>query len=258
MRPEPAFRAGRCVGCGRCLEVCRAEAISFSDGKPVTDGHRCIVCGECVNGCVNDAREILGWETTVPEVMSEIKKDVIFYDESGGGVTFSGGEPLLQHDFLMALLDGCRKLGIHTGVDTSCCCKREILKEVAAKADLFLCDIKHMDNGLHERLTGVGNELILGNIAELARQGKRIIIRIPVIPGFNDDEANISRIAAFAAKLAGLDRIDILPYNSGGNEKSVRLTGQADIMATTPPSETAINSISRILREHGFEVKTGG
>jgi pyruvate formate lyase activating enzyme len=204
------------------------------------------------------AREIIGQEMTVDEVLTEVKKDVVFYDESRGGVTFSGGEPLMQPEFLLALLNQCQAQGIHTALDTSCYAEPEIVESISKKTDLFLCDLKHMDSNIHERFTGVGNNLILDNIKRLSEAGKEITIRIPVIPGFNDDQANIEATGKFAASLPSVDGIDILPYNRGGKEKSARLTADIELMQTETPNEEKINSIAETLKDYGLEVKIGG
>jgi len=256
--PEPGFRRSRCVRCGRCETVCQSQAITFPDGYPVTDARKCVLCGRCVTECLAEAREIIGRQVTVAEVMAEIRKDVIFYDESGGGATFSGGEPLMQPDFLLALLNRCRAEGIHTAVDTTCHAQGRLMQRVAAAADLLLCDIKHMDSTTHERYTGVPNNLILANIRALAEIDKQMIVRIPVVPGFNDDDTNIADTARFVQSLQAVRRIDILPYNRGGLEKSVRLTSQADLMEAKAPDDEKMAHIARTLRGYGFDVKIGG
>jgi pyruvate formate lyase activating enzyme len=224
----------------------------------VTDVHKCVLCGQCATECLAEAREIIGRQVTVSEVMAEIRKDVIFYDESGGGATFSGGEPLMQPDFLLALLNQCRAEGIHTAVDTTCHAQGQLMQRVAAAADLLLCDIKHMNSATHECYTGVPNGLILGNIQAVAEIDKQMIIRIPVVPGFNDDDANIADTARFVQSLPAIRRIDILPYNRGGLEKSVRLTSQADLMKAEAPDDEKMARIANTLRGYGFDVKIGG
>ncbi len=256
--PELGFRTGRCIRCGQCVEICTHKAITSADDQPVTDVKICNLCGECVDACMAGAREIIGQEMTVGEVMAEVEKDVVFYDQSGGGVTFSGGEPLMQPEFLLALLNQCQTQGIHTAVDTSCCAEPQILERVGEKTNLFLCDIKHMDSDIHKRFTGVENNLILDNIKRLSEAGKEIIIRIPVIPGFNDNQANIEATGKFAASLPCLSGIDILPYNRGGREKSARLSAGFKLMQTETPDEEKMNSIAKSLNNYGFEVKING
>ncbi|MHC4105146.1 MAG: glycyl-radical enzyme activating protein [Planctomycetota bacterium] len=255
---EQGFRKGRCVGCLQCIEICPEQAISIIDNRPVTNMNKCNLCGRCVDTCMTCAREIIGREMSVGEVMAEIEQDIIFYDESGGGVTFSGGEPLMQPDFLLAVLNQCQRQRIHTAMDTSCYAESKIVEKVSEKASLFLCDIKHMDSEIHEQFTGAGNNLILDNIRLLSEAGKEIIIRIPVIPGFNDKETNIEATGKFAASLPGVIRIDILPFNRGGKEKSARLTAKNKHLQVETPNEEQMNSIAKNLSKYGFEVKIGG
>jgi len=271
IHPELSLRRGRCIGCGRCIEACTVGAISMDGNLPITDIEKCRMCGRCVDACLTGAREIIGQEMSVTDVMTEIEKDRIFYDQSGGGATFSGGEPLMQPEFLMALLDQCRTRGIHTAIDTTCYAELKILREAADKADMFLCDVKHMDNRMHKDYTGVGNEMILNNIRGLARHpalrretlgqaetGEKMIIRVPVIPGFNDDRKNIEMTADFVKSLENIGRIDILPYNRGGLEKSVRLSADFNLMRTETPSVEEMEGIADTFRKYGFEVKIGG
>jgi pyruvate formate lyase activating enzyme len=255
---EQGFRKGRCVGCGQCAEACPEQAISIIDNRPVTEMNKCKLCGRCIEICMTFAREIIGREMSVGEVMAEVEQDVIFYDESGGGVTFSGGEPLMQPEFLLAVLSQCQRQRIHTAVDTSCYAEPNIVEMVGERADMLLCDIKHMDSEIHERFTGVGNNLILDNTRLLSEAGKEIIIRIPVIPGFNDDKANIEATGKFIATLPGVIRVDILPFNRGGKEKSARLTTQSKHMHIETPDKEQMNSIAKDLSKYGFEVKIGG
>ena len=154
----------KCIGCGECVEHCPSTALSRGAGGIERDTDSCDVCGECVHRCPALAHEQTGWRTTVAEVMAEVEKDLPFYDQSGGGVTFSGGEPFDQPDFLMALLKACGRLSIHRTVDTSAYTSSRILLEAAEHTELMLCDIKHMDPALHKRYTGVDNKQILINI----------------------------------------------------------------------------------------------
>jgi pyruvate formate lyase activating enzyme len=269
--PELSFRHGRCVRCGRCIEVCGQGAIRFVEQRPVTDIKKCQLCGQCVDACLAGAREIIGQQITVDEVMAELEKDRIFYEQSAGGVTFSGGEPLMQPEFLLALLTKCRAQAIHTAVDTSCYAEPQVIRDVVGKADMFLCDLKHMDSSIHERYTGVGNVLILDNIRSLAEAGAKILIRVPIIPGFNDDDKNIEETARFVKSLKNVDEIDLLPYNRGGLEKSERLSDDQrlrgdkfnsaeaeELMRAEAPSDEAMEGIAETFRKYGFKVKIGG
>ncbi|MBN1508414.1 MAG: glycyl-radical enzyme activating protein [Sedimentisphaerales bacterium] len=256
--PEMSLRLSRCVRCGRCVELCPQEAVSLLENGPVTDPERCTLCGACIAACPAGAREIIGRAMTVDEVMAQVRKDTIFYDQSGGGVTFSGGEPLMQPAFLLALLAACRAEGIRTAVDTTCDGEPPVVQRVAESADLLLCDIKHVDSRLHERFTGVGNERILSNVQMLARIAKEIHIRIPIVPDFNSGRDDIEQTARFVQSLKTVRRVDILPYNRGGLEKAVRLTGQIDLMQAQVPSDDTMSGIAETLRGYGFEVKIGG
>ncbi len=257
-RLELGFKRGRCVGCGDCQEVCPSGAITMIDGYPVTDGEKCTVCGACQDACMAGAREVIGRVMTVGEVMAEIERDQIFYDQSGGGVTFSGGEVLMQHVFLCELLAACKKNEIKTAVDTTCLTGETIMDRVSENADLFLCDLKHMDCETHKSFTGIGNEIILENINRLAIAGNEIIIRIPITPGFNDSDENIEASGRYIASLDVVRRVDILPYNSGGREKAGRLMGNYELMDTESPSVERMGAIAEKLEKFGFEVKIDG
>ena len=258
IHPEHNMRHGRCIGCGRCIDVCSHGAIFMNKDWPVTDIDKCRMCGKCVDVCLARAREIIGKEMSVTEVITEVEKDRIFYDQSNGGVTFSGGEPFMQWEFLLAMLDKCRAKGIHSAIDTTCYASRDVVRDVAGKVDMFLCDIKHMDSQVHMQYTGVGNDMILDNIRYLARSGSNIRIRVPIIPGFNDNQTNIEMTAQFAKSLHSVKGIDILPYNRGGLEKSVRLSADFELMQTETPNDETMEGIADTFRRYGFDVKIGG
>jgi pyruvate formate lyase activating enzyme len=256
---EAALRPMRCVGCLRCVEACGHGAISEVEGRAVTDFAKCVVCGECVEVCATGAREIVGREVGVDEVMREIEKDVVFYDETGGGATFSGGEPLMQGEFLCELLRGCAEAGIGTLVDTSCYAEWEVVERASGLAGGFLCDIKHMDSEIHRQFTGVGNETILENIRRLAKAGRKIVLRMPVIAGVNDDDRNVEAVGRFAAGLnGGVERVELLVYNRGGWEKSRRMGGRYDVMDGEGVSAERMEAIAERLRGAGLDVRIGG
>lgn len=190
--------------------------------------------------------------------MAEIVKDAVFYDESGGGATFSGGEPLMQPDFLEALLDQCRQQEIHTAVDTCCQAPQSVVRKIAPLADLFLCDIKHMNPGKHRQFTGIENTQILENISLLARSNCPVIVRIPVVPGFNDTAEEIQAIVQFVKSLKTIQQIDLLPYNSGGVSKAQRLGRSGEIMQQRPPDQAVMQTFAADIRQAGFKVNLGG
>jgi pyruvate formate lyase activating enzyme len=182
----------------------------------------------------------------------------VFHDQSGGGVTFSGGEPLMQPDFLLEMLRECKTRDIHTVVDTSCYAPTEVIDRVSPYVDLFLCDIKHMDSECHQHLTGVPNELILENIKRIAASGKRIALRIPLIPSYNEDRQHLEAVGTFAASLGAVERIDILPCNEGGAAKSARLGKEPATSTVTRPADTQVGAAVETLRSFGLVVGVGG
>jgi pyruvate formate lyase activating enzyme len=257
-QPELSFRATRCVGCGACVRACASGAIVLADARASTDAARCVRCGMCTKMCLTGAREAIGRTATVEELVGEIGRDRVFYEESGGGVTFSGGDPLMQADFLAALLLECRARGLHTAVDTSGYAAWEVFESLRGLVDLFLCDIKHMDGKTHQRLAGVDNSSILDNLRRLAAADGQITARMPVIRGLNDDERNVRTTGAFVASLPGVTRIDILPYNEGGCAKLARLLGSAESTPFRSPEPEALRGIAGILAGYGLDVTIGG
>ena len=255
---EHIFRSNRCESSGHCVEACPNAAIAMVAGQPVHNPEQCEFCGACVTACPTAAWEIVGHIEGVEQVLKAITKDTIFYDQSGGGVTFSGGEPLDQPQYLSALLAGCKALDIHTTVDTSLYAPQEILAGLAPLVDRFLCDIKHMDSEQHLETTGVPNELILNNIHWLAAQHYDVVIRYPLIPECNDSAANMRAMGEFVVSLPGEQSIDILPYHPGNQSKGARLTHKKNIFVAQPPSDMQIREVQAILGSMGLETKVGG
>lgn len=252
------LRPSRCIVCQACIDECPQGAISVNGGNTITtDLNLCIRCGECTDACFAEAREIIGAERTVAQVMAEIEHDLSFYDESGGGVTFSGGEPLLQRDFVLALLQACREREIKTAVDTSGSVSWHTLDQIRPYTDLFLYDIKHMDEATHKKLTGVSNQLILNNLRQLSALGHNILLRFAIIPGLNDSEENVRRTGEFAASLPQQHPISILPYHATAADKYQRLNQPYQLTNLKPPSDTHMAEIAAILRSYDLEVIQG-
>ncbi|MFP4056773.1 MAG: glycyl-radical enzyme activating protein [Candidatus Brocadiia bacterium] len=258
LTPQHSLRLRRCTECGQCAEACARGAIALGNGRPTVDASRCVFCGACVEACPNGAREIVGRSMTADEVMGEVERDRVFYDQSGGGVTFSGGEPLMQATFLAALLARARRLGIHAALDTSCYASWEALEATLDDVDLYLCDLKHMDSAQHQRLTGVPNEPVLANVRRLADRGARLVLRLPVVPGTNDDEANVAATGRFAASLGCVERLDLLPYHPGGRAKRSRLGMAAPPLDSEPPGAERMEALAAWLRQLGLTVSIGG
>ncbi len=213
----------RCISCGECRRVCPATPVDEHDAGSRGDNTRCILCGACVAACPSGARELAGRSLGVADLMVEILRDRLFYDQSGGGVTFSGGEPLMQPEFLKAVLEDCRAHGIHTAVDTCGFCAPEHLLGIAPLTDLFLYDVKFMREDEHLKYTGRSNLPILENLTELGRVHDNIWIRIPVIPGINDDDGQMKEAARFAVSVPGIRKVNLLPYHKIGIAKFRRV-----------------------------------
>ncbi|MDD3992822.1 MAG: glycyl-radical enzyme activating protein [Desulfobacterales bacterium] len=207
---------------------------------------------------VGGPAEIIGRPWTVPELVAEIEKDRIFYDESGGGTTFSGGEPLAQPEFLDALLEECRRREIHTTVDTSGYAPPEVIRTVLAKADLVLYDLKLMDDARHRRYTGVGNQRILANLETLDGRAPRIVIRFPLVPGVNDEEDEIRRMAQFVAGLKTVHRIDLLPFHPIADGKYRRMKMENRMAGVKSPTRREAEKLGALFAATGLEVRYGG
>ena len=252
------YRGERCIGCQECLAACANGAIRQFEDQLQWIAADCRYCRICAQVCPAEAVEFIGQTMTVDEVVAEIAKDTLFYDQSGGGVTISGGEPLMQPSFLIQLLDACGEQGLHRTVDTSGQADTQTLLETALRTDLFLYDLKHMDPEKHYRYTGVSNDMILTNLKQLSRQGARIIIRLPVIPGINADEENIERTGALAAALPGVIGISILPYHCAAETKYRNLDLKNKAFDIQRPCADVIASVARQLASYNLAVNIGG
>ena len=271
-QPVLLYRANRCVLCGTCVENCPQNGIELlpfpigrggtnevriggEDKIATTDRSKCDVCGECAEVCYYGAREVSGKEMMVAEVMSEIERDVPFYDQSGGGVTFSGGEPLLQREFLAGLLQECKKREINTVVDTSGFAAWEVIANIRGDVDLFLYDLKLMDDERHQKYTGVSNKLILSNLQQLAESGQQIEVRIPLIPGINDDTENLEQTAAYIAGLPNITGVDLMGYHDIAAAKYEALGMVYPLRDTIPPTEASMQEAVRFFEEKYLSVK---
>ena len=251
---EVFYHADKCLQCGDCLEVCPHHAIENRGGLFITVDGECHLTGKCADVCSSEARRIVGRDVTVDEVMKEIEKDVVFYDESSGGVTFSGGEPLMQPSFLEELLKYCKNGGIHTAVDTSGYASPEIFEKICQYTDLFLYDLKTVDDKTHREHTGASNELIMENLKIITSRQSKVVIRLPVIPGVNDDRKSILDIGQFVSSLRNIEEIDILPYHETGIEKYKRFGLQYRKPQTDSISRDKLDGIQEDLKRLGMQI----
>ena len=257
---EKMFTPGKCIGCLACIEACPEDALTMTAERGVvTDFEACTMCGRCADVCPTGAMEMVAEMTTVPEVVEAVLEERVIIEQSGGGVTFSGGEPLMHHPFLIEALDACRAEGLHCTVDTSGFAPREIVMAVATRTDHWLYDLKSMNSETHLTWTGVRNELILGNLTALADSGASINIRIPLVEGVNADDENIEATAAFVRGLAGTPKaVSLLPYHRIAENKYAKLGRSIELEGMSEPSEARLAEIIARFRANGLDATIGG
>jgi len=256
--PEVVINEKKCTSCGACIEVCpESNGERPARGADWDDG-TCRHCGACAEACPSESRELIGEPRAVADLVAEVERDRPFFESSGGGVTFSGGEPLCYPTFLTACLEACREKGLHTAVDTSGFASKKVVSDIARLADVLLYDLKHMDSVAHKRHTGVDNKRILENLQAVSQDGAEIWIRFPLIPGFNDDEENLEAMASFIGALPNDHPLFVLPYHPTGIDKYRRLGKDAPDVDYQKPSDEDLEAIVERLRSHGLEVHSGG
>ena len=236
--PQIAIFTSRCIGCGKCAQKCPHSLAE------------CELCGKCVLYCPQNAREIYGKEYSIEQVMNELLKDLDFYESSGGGVTFSGGESMLQIEFLVELLKECKARHIHTAIDTAGLVPYEYFECVIPYTDLFLYDVKCFDPCIHKKYTGVDNTAILENLKKLLRANADLWIRVPVIPTVNDSEDEMRAIAEFLCRHGIPQRVELLPYHAMGEHK-YRAIGK-EPMLFKAPDVTTMQKLKAIFSEFGI------
>jgi pyruvate formate lyase activating enzyme len=251
--------AERCLaGCRDCLGACPKKAITKKGRRIVLDLSRCDGCGLCAATCPAEALQMAGRRVTAGEAVEELSRDIAFYRSSGGGITCSGGEPLLQPRFLQALLRACREQMLHTTVDTCGHAPFGDFEKILPLTDLFLFDLKIMDESKHRRLTGVSNSLLVKNLQRLSLLAPQLAIRVPLVPGCNDGPADLADLADFCASLPGRHPVHLLPYHRSGSSKYKRLGGTALLAETRPPAPAALQIAREIFSKRKLTVKIGG
>ncbi len=238
--PELAFTASKCIACGECVKVCPQRQGPDGDTRDISINRaKCTVCGACAQACPASAREIVGREVGIDEVIREVDRDRPFYRQSGGGMTLSGGEPLLQADFAIGLLQAAKTISLHTCIETCAQVPPDVLDRALPLVDLFLCDFKETDCQRHRNWTGQGNDRILANLRHLHAAGANMRLRCPVIPGLNDRDDHFAGIAALAREVSGIEGVELMPYHQLGESKMERfgITARPGISAKAPELE---------------------
>ena len=254
---EILYDKNKCSLCGSCVKECKNNAIEIVNNKLLTNMDKCTFNGDCTLCCVNGARQIVGKEYTVDEVMKEVLKDKVFYKNSKGGVTLSGGEPLINAEFVEKLLGKLKEENIHTAIDTCGAVDFEILEKVARYTDLFLYDIKSMDHDKHILYTGVSNKNIIDNLIKLSKIHQNINLRLPLIEGINTDENNIDKILELI-KGTNIKKINLLPYHDIAIHKYEKLGRKYDTNSMRRPMDDKLKRFKEMSESEGFEVKIGG
>jgi pyruvate formate lyase activating enzyme len=256
--PQLLYRGERCIACDMCVGACRNGAVSTDLGAMFTDPAKCAGNGDCADACPSGAREICGRVMGADDVMRAILKERIFFEQSGGGVTLSGGEPLCQPEFVMALLAECAARGIHAAIDTSGFVSPEVLLETAPRTGMYLYDIKHMDPVKHKEYTGVDNDVILSNLSRLGARGAVINARMPFIPGVNTDETNLRATGEFLSRIPGVTGLNLLPYHSAAEDKHDRWGVEYRLRGVYPPPESSLRRAAGIIEASGVPTVIGG
>jgi len=251
-RAQLAYYAHKCIHCGECVNACPVHSHSLSDGNHVFDRNHCTACGACEDGCLGNALKLYGKMVTVEEAVRIAELDRDFYG-TDGGVTLSGGEPLLQADFCLEVLTQLKQRDLHTAIDTCGYVAWGSIEKVLSVTDMFLWDFKQADSAEHKKLTGHGNELILDNLRKLSDRGARIEIRIPLVPGCNDGKDNLSAAGEIFRKLR-INKVKILPYHALARSKYVALELTGIMPQGIPTYADTLDHAVDILKSHGAEI----
>ena len=252
---EMAYDPTKCIGCRACLLACQHDAHEFlPDGEHLRHAERCVRCGGCVETCFAGALEAVGEEKSAREIVDVVLRDKPFYDNSGGGVTLSGGEPLYQPEFSTEILRLCRQAGVGTAIETSCLVSWATIEPFLPLTDHWMCDVKHVGGQRHRELTGADNRQILENVRRLRAEGAAVLIRLPLIPGLNDEEEDLRALGAFVKEIQPQDGLEIMPYHRIGQGKYERIDKEYSLSDLPEASDDDVRRAAALLREGGAEL----
>jgi len=254
---EMLYNQDKCTLCGECIKRCPKSAIQMINNRIETDMSKCNLCDECTHYCIHGAREIAGKEYSIDEIVKIALKDKIFYEESKGGVTLSGGEPVMQIDCVEELLKRLKQENIHTAVDTSGIMPFKYYEQIYKYTDLFLFDIKLIDEEKHKKFTGLSNSIILDNLRKLSKIHNNINIRLPIIEGVNADDEHINALINLIRGL-GIKDINLLPYHDISRHKYKKLNMEYDGLEMSVPTSEKMENFKLRLEDEGYTVKIGG
>lgn len=258
MKPRIMYDSSLCIGCGACIEACPNHAISMKGGRLATDSGKCSLCGNCVEECYPLARTLSSQKMALDEVFAEIMKDQIAYRKSGGGITLSGGEPLLHIDFCTELLKKIKQEGISTAVETASHVPTENMLRIAPYVDTFLCDFKLYSSPKHVEWIGKDNTLILQNLKKITDVHDNVVIRIPLIPAVNDTDGEFTKMMEFVKSLRKINGIHLLPFHHLGSNKYGLLGDDYEMLNHSDDNEERILACEKIAKKFGFRTNIGG
>ena len=256
MQPVLSFERDLCIMCGECIKACPRNVHSIVDGARIIRRELCTGCGSCVEACNANALVLKGQTMTVETVLGEVMRDELLYRKSGGGVTISGGEPLMQSAFTYGILRSVKEHNIHTAIETCGYAQWNEFEKIFEVTDLVIYDVKHTDSSQHMKFVGVGNELILRNLEILVEKGKHVLVRIPLIPGINDSDDNLMKSAELLKQL-GVAGVEFIPYHEFASEKNVLIGRDYVLRGLKPYTSEQLEQKTQIMAKQGIQAKIG-